>query len=61
MSNSVYVKKMENLRKGINVRLVNNGKDFLKYKKFKDTLFNKKVVGHKMKRIENKKKKDWNI
>ena len=31
MINSVYVKKMENLRKRINVRLVNNGKDFLKY------------------------------
>ena len=29
--NSVYGKTMENLRKRINVRLVNNGKDFLKY------------------------------
>ena len=28
---SVYVKTMDNLRKGINVRLVNNGRDFLKY------------------------------
>ena len=31
MINSVYDKKMENLRKRINVRLVNNKKDFLKY------------------------------
>ena len=29
--NSVYGKTMENLRKRMNVRLVNNGKDFLKY------------------------------
>ena len=31
MINSVYGKIMENLRKRINVRLVNNEKDFLKY------------------------------
>ena len=31
MINSVYDKTMENLRKGINVRLVNNETDFLKY------------------------------
>ena len=31
MINSVYRKTMENLRKRINVRLVNNEKDFLKY------------------------------
>ena len=31
MINSVYGKTMENLRKIINVRLVNNEKDFLKY------------------------------
>ena len=31
MSNSVYGKTMGNLRKRINVRLVNNEKDFLKY------------------------------
>ena len=31
MFNSVYGKTMENLRKRINVRLVNNEKDFLKY------------------------------
>ena len=29
--NSVYEKTMENLRKRMNVRLVNNEKDFLKY------------------------------
>ena len=31
MTNSVYGKTMENLQKRINVRLVNNEKDFLKY------------------------------
>ena len=31
MINSVYGKTMENLRKKINVRFVNNKKDFLKY------------------------------
>ena len=31
MINSVYGKTMENLRKRINVRLVNNEKDFLNY------------------------------
>ena len=31
MISSVYGKSMENLRKRINVRLVNNEKDFLKY------------------------------
>ena len=31
MINSVYEKTMANLRKRINVRLVNNAKDFLKY------------------------------
>ena len=31
MTNSVYGKTTENLRKRINVRLVNNKKDFLKY------------------------------
>ena len=31
MINSAYHKTMENLRKRINVRLVNNEKDFLKY------------------------------
>ena len=31
MINSVYGKTMENLRKRMNVRLVNNEKDYLKY------------------------------
>ena len=31
MINSIYGKTMENLRKRINVKLVNNEKDFLKY------------------------------
>ena len=31
MINSIYGKTMENLRKRISVRLVNNAEDFLKY------------------------------
>ena len=31
MINSVYGKAMENLRKRISVRLINNAEDFLKY------------------------------
>ena len=31
MINSVYGKTMENLRKRINVRLINNAEDFFKY------------------------------
>ena len=31
MNNSGYGKAMENLRKRINVRLINNAKDYLKY------------------------------
>ena len=31
MINSVFGKRMENFRKRINVRIVNNEKDFLKY------------------------------
>ena len=31
MINCVFKKTMENLRKRVNVRLVNNAKDFLKY------------------------------
>ena len=31
MINSIYSKTIENLQKRINIRLVNNEKDFLKY------------------------------
>ena len=45
MINSVYGKTIENLRRRINLRLVNNAKDFLKYTSkptyVTDKLFNK--------------------
>ena len=44
MSNSVYGKTMENLRKSINVRLVNNAEDFLKYT-IKPTYITHKMFG----------------
>ena len=56
MINSVYGKTMENLRKRINVRLVNNEKDFLKYTS-RPTYITYKIFGkdyaaiHEIKRI----------
>ena len=56
MINSVYGQTMENLRKRINVRFVNNKKDFLKYTS-KPTyvthkLFNKNFAAiHKVKQV----------
>ena len=44
MINSVYGKTMENLRKRINVRLVNNAEDFLKYTS-KRTYITHKIFG----------------
>ena len=44
MINSVYGKTMENLRKRINVRLVNKAKDFLKYTS-KSTYITHKMFG----------------
>ena len=44
MINSVYGKTMENLRKRINVRLVNNTEDFLKYTG-KPTYITHKIFG----------------
>ena len=56
MINSVYGKTMENLRKWINVRFVNNEKDFLKYTSrptyFTHKLFNKSVAAiHEIKPV----------
>ena len=42
MNNSVYGKIVENLRKRINVRLVNNAKDHLKYVN-KQTFISRKI------------------
>ena len=44
MINSVYGKAMENLRKRVNVRLVNNEKDFLKYTS-RSTYITHKIFG----------------
>ena len=44
MNNSVYEKTMENLRKRINVRLVNNAEDFLNYNS-KPTYITHKIIG----------------
>ena len=44
MINSVYGKTMENLRKRINVRLINNAEDFLKYSS-KPTYVTHKIFG----------------
>ena len=44
MINSVYGKTMENLRRRINVRFVNNAKDFLKYTN-KRTYITHKIFG----------------
>ena len=44
MANSVYGKTMENLRKRINVRLVNKAEDFLKYTS-KPTCITYKILG----------------
>ena len=44
MINFIYGKTMENLRKRINVRLVNNEKDFLKYTN-KPTYITHKIFG----------------
>ena len=44
MINSVYGKTMENLRKRINVRLVNNAEGFLKYTG-KPTYITHKIFG----------------
>ena len=56
MINSVYRKRMENLRKRINVRFVNNKKDFLKYTSrptsVTDKLFNKSFAAiHEIKPV----------
>ena len=44
MVSSVYGKTMENLQKRINVRLINNAEDFLKYTS-KPTCISHKVFG----------------
>ena len=61
MVNSVYGKTMKNLRKRINVRLVNNEKDFLRYTS-KPThvthkIFDKNYTAiHKIKQVSTNKR-----
>ena len=43
MNSSAYDKTMENLRKKVNVRLVNNAKDYLKYVS-KPTFISQKIL-----------------
>ena len=45
ITNSVYGKSMESLRKRIDVRLVNNEKDFLKYTS-RPTYITHKIFGN---------------
>ena len=56
MINSAYDKTMENLRKRINVRLVNNEKDFLKYTG-RPTHITYKIFDKNFAAIHKKKKK----
>ena len=56
MINSIYGKTMENLRKRINVRLVNNEKDYLKHVNkptfISQKIFNKNFVAiHEIKPV----------
>ena len=44
MSNAVYYKTMENLRNRIDVQLVNNGKDYLKWKSNQAICHNKYLI-----------------
>ena len=56
MINSVYGKRMENLRKGINVRLVNNKKDFFKYTSRPTHITQKYAAIHEIKPVLKLKK-----
>ena len=56
MINSAYHKTMENLQKRINVRLVNNEKDFLKYTG-RPTHITYKIFDKNFAAIHEKKKK----
>ena len=59
MINSAYDKTMENLRKRINVRLLNNDKDFLKCTG-RPTHITYKIFDKNFAAIHRKKKKSFN-
>ena len=58
MINSVYGKTMKNLRKRINVRLVNNEKDFLKYTS-KPTHITHKIFNNNYATLHEIKPQSW--
>ena len=54
MNNSVYGKAMENLRKGIKIRVVKNSQEFIKYTS-RPTCVNQKVFKNNLAAIHEKK------
>ena len=54
MNNSIYGKIMENLRKGIKIRVVKNSQDFIKYTPT-PTCINQKVFENNLATIHEKK------
>ena len=54
MNNAVYGKTMENLRNRIDVKLVNNGKDYLKFTS-KPSYMSHKILGNDLVAIQKAK------
>ena len=53
INNTIYGEKMENLRNGINVKLLNNEKDYLKYTA-KPSYVSHKIFGNNLVAIRKK-------
>ena len=56
LNNAVYGKTMENMRKGIKIRIIENEKDFVKHAS-RPTYINHNVFGKRLVAIHEKKKK----